>query len=390
MNLKNNWKMLLIVFVGLAIVVTAGWALTAKDNNVPAQAEEEQVTSVKAEKVVKGDVATTIKISGKVAASKEVSVVSKIGGKVTQLKVQVGQRVKQGDLLVLLDGIDIQAQINLHEASVALTQAGQQQAEIAYQEAEINLERMQVLYDQGAISKKQLEDAENAYARAAASYNPDSGSTQTAAQLRQAQAQLDAAKINLANTRITAPIDGIVASVNIESGEMANPSAPLLTIVDTDQMIVEGNLAESEVNFAKIGEKVKVYVSSASDESFVGVMENVSPIASSTTKAYPIRVRIENNNQLLKGGMTAEVDMTAEAKEEVIVLPKEAVLDKGEKFVVFVVENNIAQERIVNIGLTTDAKAEILKGLEVGEQVVVSGQQYLSEGVKVKLETGGQ
>lgn len=389
MKFKNSWKMWLIVLVGLAIVAMAGRALMVRDKKVPAQGEE-QVTPVIAEKVQKGELASVIEVSGKVAASKEVSLVPKMGGKVTQLKAHMGQRVKTGDLLVLLDDTDIQAQISLHEASVAVAEAGQQQAVIAYQEALKNLERMKTLYAEGAVSKKQLEDAENAYARAKSTYNPDSGSSQTAAQLRQAQAQLEAAKINLANTRITAPIDGIVASVNIELGEMASPSAPLLTIVNTDQMIVEGNLAESEVNLAKVGDKVKVYVSSASDESFVGVVENVSPTANSTSKAYPIKVKIENSNQLLKGGMTAEVQMTAEEKEDVIIIPKEAVIDKGENFVVYVVKDNKARERIVDIGLATDAKAEITKGLEVGEQVVVSGQRYLSDGVKVKLETGGQ
>ncbi len=389
MFLKNNWKKLLIAFVGLTLAAAAGWAIKGKNQKVSTPVEE-QVTFVKAEKVGIGDISSNIKVSGKIKPSKEVTLVSKMSGKVTQLKVQVGQKVRQGDLLVLLDDNDIQAQINLHEASIGVSKAGQQQAIIAYQEAEKNLARMKALYAQGAIPEKDLENAENAFAKAAASYDPNSVSTQTAAQLRQAQAQLDAARINLANTRITAPIDGIVASVNIEAGEMANPSAPLLTIVNTDQMIVEGNLAESEINFAKLGDKVQVEVLSASTKPFDGIVENVSPIASSNVKAYPIEVRIENSSQLIKGGMTAQITMVAEAKKDVIVVPKEAVLDKGEKFVVYVVQNNKAQERVVEIGLTTDAKAEITKGLEVGEQVVVSGQQYLSDGAKVKLETGGE
>ena len=221
-------------------------------------------------------------------------------------------------MLIALDDTDIRAQIKMNEASLQLSKAGQQQAVIAYQEAQANLERMKALFAQGAISKSQLEDAENAFARAAASYTPDSGGTQTAAQIKQAEAQVEAAKINLQNTRITSPIDGIVAARNIEPGEMAATGSPVLTIADMDQMVVEGDLAESEVNYAKEGAEVQVYVTSAGNEPFRGYVESVSPIADPVTKAYSIKVRIENGSQLLKGGMAGEIHMTAEARDNVM------------------------------------------------------------------------
>lgn len=385
---KRKWQIVGVAVIGLVILAIAWGAVTKKKDVAATQAEE--VTPVKVVKVDKGELTSMIKVSGKVAASKEVTIVPQVGGKVTAVKVAVGQKVKKGDLLITIDDSDILAQIKLNEAALGVSKAGQQQAAITYQEAQNNLERMKSLFAQGAISKSQLEEAENAFAKAAASYNPNSGNTQTAAQIKQAQAQLEAARINLRNTKITAPIDGVVAAKNIEPGEMASPGSPVLTIVDTDQMTVEGNFAESEVNFAKVGDKVKVYVTSAAKEPFEGYIESVSPIADLTTKAYPVKVRIENTSQLLKGGMTAEILMTAEAKEDVLVLPREALLDQGDKYIVYVIKDNKAQERVVSIGLTTDNMAEITEGLKAGEQVVISGQQYLSDGTKVTVETGGE
>jgi len=171
---------------------------------------------------------------------------------------------------------------------------------------------------------------------------------------------------------------------------MAAPGSPVLTIADMDQMVVEGNLAESEVNFAKVGDEVKVYVTSANKEHFRGYIENVSPIADPVTKAYSIKIRIENGSQLLKGGMAAEIHMTAEARDDVLVLPREALLDQGDRQVVYVIDGNKAQERAVTLGLTTDDMAEIVSGLKAGEQVVVSGQQFLTDGTKVTVESGGE
>ncbi|MBU7006000.1 efflux RND transporter periplasmic adaptor subunit [Phosphitispora fastidiosa] len=389
MNFKQRKvKIALIAAVGLIILAIA-WGAMSKNKDVSAT-QDEEVTPVKIVKAAKGELVSTLKISGKVAASKEVTIVPKVGGKVTDVKVKEGQKVKRGDLLIALDDADIRAQIRVTEASLEMSKAGQQTAVIAYQEAQANLERMKALFAEGAISKSQLETAENNFARAAASYTPDAGGTQTAAQIKQAQAQLEAARINLQNTRITAPIDGTVAAKNIEPGEMAGPGSPVLTIADMDQMVVEGNLAESEVNFAKVGDEVKVYVTAADEEPFQGYIESVSPIADPVTKAYSIKVWLENGSLLLKGGMAAEIYMTAEARDEVLVLPREALLDQGDRQVVYVVDGDKARERVVTLGLTTDEMAEIVSGLKAGEQVVISGQQFLIDGTKVTVASGGE
>jgi len=388
LDFKKKWKPLVVAAVVLGAAIL-GWGLRPKEQNVSAPGSEE-VTPVKVIKAEKGELASVIKIGGKVAASKEVAVVPKIGGKVTGVNVEVGQSVKKGDILIVMDDSDIRAQIRLYEAALGLSQAGREQAVIAYGEAERNLERMRELYAQGAISQKQLEDAEAGFAKAAAAYNPNSDGTQTAAQIKQAQAQLEIARINLGHTRISAPIDGVVAAKNIEIGEMANPAAPVFTIVDTGQMVVEGNLAESEVNFAKTGDKVKIYVPSAGDEPFEGVVDHVSPIKDPISKAYPVKVRIKNTSSSLKGGMTAEMHMTAEARQNIIVLPKEAVLDQGDKNIIYVVNGDKVQERIVTVGLSTDTRVEIAEGLKVGEKVVISGQQFLSDGAGIILNTGGE
>lgn len=372
-------QLAVLAVVGLVTVSGCGKQPEAAPTTVEA-------TPVKVAQVSSDDIISNVKISGRVQAAMEVSVVPKINGKVMQVKGDVGQRVRKGDVLVVLDDSDIRARIKVNQAAVQLSRSGQQSAVIAYEEAKTNLDRSRYLFQQGAISQKQLEDAENAFSRAAASYAPNSSSTQTSAQIQQAQAQLEAAQVELANTKVVAPIDGIIAARNIDPGEMASPSAPLFTIVNTDQMLVEANLAENEVNIIKVGTNVQVNVSAAGDKPFQGIVESISPAANNATKAYPIKIKMKNDGQLLKSGMMAELQLTSQAKHNVLVIPKGAILDRGGDKVVFVVKDKKAEERKITSGVSTDTILEITSGLVAGEQIVVSGQQVLSNGVEVEIQ----
>jgi len=347
---------------------------------------EAETTPVKVAEVKAVNLSNEVTVSGKIAAGMEVAVVPKIGGKVSKVNVEVGQKVKKGQLLVSLDGADLAAQIKAAEAGLQVAIASQKQAAIRYQEAKDNLTRMEALFQEGAISQAQYDAAKNGFDMAASTYDPARGGTLSDAQIKQAKANIDAMKANYANMVIVAPIDGVVAGRSVDPGEMAAPGVPVVTLVNSNEMVVEGNLAESEVNLVKVGQEVKVLVKATGEAAFTGKVESISPSADLRTKAYPIKIKIQNPDNKLKSGMFAEIKLATEDREGVLAVPKEAVIERGTKKVVFVVKGDTAFEKEVTTGIANDKLVEITGGISSGEQVVTIGHQSLMDKAKVSVQ----
>lgn len=368
--------------LALALGVT-GCGKSTTTTNVGAEA-----TPVRVVKVSTGRVANAVSITGKVTAGLEAALVPKMPGKVTKVLVNVGQRVRKGQLLVQLDTADIQAQINSAQAGLNMQRSLVDQAAIRYKDAKENLDRNKFLFSQGAVSQSTLEMAQNQFDTAAASYNPAGGNTQTSAAVKQAQAQIQALRVQLASLTVTAPADGTISARNIEVGEMASSAAPVLNLVNTDKMIVEGNLSESEVNLVGVGKQVKVLIKAVKDQPFIGKVLSISPSADPMTKAFPIRIELENKNFLIKSGMIAEVMLDTKSKDNVLLIPKEAILDREAKKVVFVVQDGKkAIETTITVGLSDNTNVEVVTGLTSGKNVVVSGQQLLVDKAPVTIQT---
>jgi RND family efflux transporter MFP subunit len=374
---------------GLALVMAFTIAGCGKSKEEPANTKVE-ATPVKVVNVTKGRVANAVTITGKVTAGLELAVVPKVPGKVAAVNVEVGQRVTKGQVMIRLDSSDVQAQLKSAQAGLAMQKALQAQAAIRYRDAMDNYERSKYLLDQGAISQVALEAAKMQYDTAAAGYNPAGGNTQTAAAINQAQANIDSLRVQLANLTITAPADGIIATRNVDPGEMASNQSPVVNIVNTDIMIIEGSLAESEVNLVAVGEQVKVFVKAVQETPYLGKVLSVSPSADARTKAFPVRIELENKDASLKSGMIAEVILDTKTKEGVLLIPKEAVLDRGDKKIAFVVKAKAALEKQVTLGLSDDTNVEVASGLSEGDQVVVNGQQLLTDQAPVSVQGEGE
>lgn len=374
-------KLLVAVLTGVLALTAVGCGQKADST-----ANKVEATPVKVAKVDKGKVVNTVTVTGKVTAGMEVNVVPKVPGKTASVLVDVGQRVTKGQVLLRLETSDIEAQLKSAQAALAVQKSLGDQAAIRYRDALDNYNRMQYLFSQGAVSQTTLDSAKVSLDQAQASYNPSGGNSQTSASIRQAQAGIDALRVQLSNMVITSPTDGIIAARNIEPGEMASSASPVFTIVNTDRMIVESNLAESEVNLASVGEQVNVMVKAVRDVPYIGKVLSVSPSANAQTKAFPLRVQLENKDANLKSGMIAEVILNTKAKDGVLLVPKEAVMDRVNKKVVFVVDKGAAREKTVTVGLSDDANIEITSGLKEGDQIVVDGQQLLADQSPVTVQ----
>ncbi|GAW31256.1 efflux RND transporter periplasmic adaptor subunit [Carboxydocella sp. JDF658] len=374
----------LALLLGLTLLVgAAGCGSKAKETATASEAVPVEVVTA-----TEGPISQTIIIAGKVVPKQEIALVPKVGGKVSRVAVDIGQRVKAGQVVVELDASDLKAQIAATEAAVRLQQSLQKQAEVNYQDALNNYNRIKYLYDQGGASQQQLDTARANLDRAQAAYSPAGGGS-SAAQIQQAQAQLQAQRVQLANFTLTSPINGVVTARNIDPGEMASPGVPVLTIVDDSTMLVEVGLMENQINYARPGQTVEIKIT-ATGRTYQGVIQSISPAADPRSKSYLTRIEIKNADESVKGGMVAEVTLAAQEKDKALLIPKAAIVEKLGARYVYVVTGNKVDEVKIETGLSDAEKVEVLSGIKAGQKVVIAGQNLLADGTEVQIKAGGQ
>lgn len=363
----RKWQWLLAVLLVAALFSVAGCGKkdAATDGN-----QDKAEVPVSVEQVKTGSISSTTTITGKVTPLVEINVVPKTGGKVAQVLVDVGSKVKKGQVLVKLDTAELQDQLKQIAASLELARSSNVQNQFRVQDALNNLNRMQALYNQGAISRQQYDTALLQYNLAK--------NTDTGAQVKQAQASVDLIKTQISNAIITAPEDGEISARMVDPGEMAGPGVPVVTIVNTVKVYVEGVVAEKDVTLVKKGQQVDVQIDAAGG-AFRGVVETVSPAADPRSKGYPLKVALSNPDGKLKPGMFGEIRLVTGQKDDVAVIPKEAVVDRGAGKIIYVVKAGKAEERKVTLGMESGDRVEVVDGIKAGEKLVVAGQTSLTD-----------
>ncbi len=375
MKAKKGILSLIGVFILSVMVMSAGCGaqkttVTVEEKYIPV---EVQATSVQT-------LIETAAFSGKVFAEQEISVVPKLPGKVTGVKVKVGSQVKAGEVLFTLDLQDLQKAVDQASIGVRNAEANYLRTKEQLELAKLNLERQQQLYAAGGISKGQLEGFESQ-----ASEKP----------LEMAQIQWDQSKLSLqqaqdtlSNALVTAPIEGTVSAVNVKYGEMASNAQPAITLTTLDNLYVLINVAENIVNTLKPEQEAKIAVSSAGGVEITGKVYSIAPTSDARTQLYPVKVTLENKGGSIKPGMFAKVQLATQTKANILAVNSESVLLKNGKNTVYIVEGDRAVAKEVLIGLDTGSKLEILKGLNAGEKVIVKGQTLVNQGSKVKVVGG--
>ena len=401
-----------VILALLAITLVAGCsnpqAATPPTENV------ETVTPVQVETVKTGSVSSEAGISAKLAPSEEVQVSPKMGGKITSLPVKLGQHVEKGQLLFKLDETELQntvrqAEAALRVAQASLNQTGStsdqglvqaknslKQAETALADAKVNQQRMQQLFNQGAISAQQMEQANSQLTTAQTSYENAQQSLQAAGQktgLQVSEASVNQSAVSLANAReqlanatVKAPISGFVSSVSGAVGQMSGQQ-PVVVIVNTNPLLVKANLSEADITKVKVGTVVKVNVQST-DKTIEAKVTAVSPVMDSQLKAYPIEITIPNPSNELKSDMVVNVTFPSTTSESsnAIVISRKAVFDRDGKRYVFKLEGEIAKLTEVTTGKSSSDSIEITSGLSAGDQIVVKGQTLLQDGSKTSIQ----
>jgi RND family efflux transporter MFP subunit len=395
-----------------AKLLTAGLTLTIALAGCSSGPVEEQkgneYTPVEIATAQMGSLESSVTLNGRLVANEEVSILPKASGTVTSVSVSLGDLVEEGDILFTIEQSDYARNVDQALNSVQLAQKnvdqaanGVKSAKINYElnkdkieNAMLNLERTRILYEEGAVSKSQLEQAElsasqlNLDALQGQVKQAEIAYQQSVSQLGQSRVGYDQAKSGLENTIVKSPIKGTVSALNVVQGQIAASSQIAATIVELDRVYLQVNVVENIVTKLEKGQRALVRVAALSDEFVASEIDYVSPTADPRSQLYAVRVYIENLDKSIKPGMTGEVRLNLDSVESAIIIKSDAVLDDGEGYYVFIVEEDKAVRRQVVPGLDTGNLIEIKEGINAGDKVIIEGQHYVSDGGAVKIVRG--
>ncbi|WP_308589222.1 efflux RND transporter periplasmic adaptor subunit [uncultured Oscillibacter sp.] len=384
----NTYRMKTLL---LAAAVTL--SLTACGADAPVEEPQAAGTAVQVETVTVDTIATDNKISGRIAADNESTIMIATAAKCTAVYAHAGDTVSAGDILCTLDLDSTLSSYSAARISYdSAVQSYQDQKRVL--DAQVNLYQktvndLKALYEIGAASQIEIDQADLQLQSAIATRN--SSLAQLEAGMQNAKSgleQLDTALENVDGAgNVIAPMAGTLVTMNAVENAFISTAMPLAVIDGADQMKVTASVSEALVPKLNTGDTADVYVS-AVDQAFSATIRSVEKAASQQTKLYTVTLTVPSDVGGLLSGMFADVTFHTDVSENAVVVPAEAILTSGETQFVYVVEDNTAKYLEVTTGLTGGGVTEITSGLSEGQQLVTVGQAYLSDGDPVRIVSG--
>lgn len=321
--------------------------------------------------VRKGDLLQSVLATGKLDALRKVDVGAQVSGQLKTLSVNIGDRVRKDQLLGVIDPEQAENKIREAEATLMELRAQRRQAEAERKLAQVILARRQQLVKTQAVSREDLD-------KAAADLTVKEAQLGTIdAQIKRNAATLDTAKINLDYTRIVAPMAGEVTQITTLQGQtvIAAQQAPnILTLADMHTMLVKAQVSEADVIHLKSGQDAWFTVLGDLQTRYEGKLKDILPTPGKVNEAifYYARFEVPNPQGVLRLDMTAQVHIQLSGVKDVLTIPLTALgKAAGERrYKVKVLRKGEVHEREVTIGARNDTDAEVLEGLEEGEEVV--------------------
>jgi len=371
-------RRILFLLIALAVVFVTFWfGFMRKTAEI---LEEEKTVPVEVEVVSPGSIEETIELTGWIKANQIVDIASKVAGRVESLRVpsdgsdsvavEEGVSVKKGQQLAIIDH-------DVYLAQLVAAQAGVRAKEVELADAEREKKRVIALYEGGSATEQSRDKAVTAAELAAAS-------------LSLTRANLELAQINLRESMIISPIDGIVTAKHIDEGNLIRSGDQIVTIADMKTVRVIVAATEKYGAQIAVGMPAKIKVDAFAERTFDASVHSVHPALDAQTHTIQVEIRLDNDELLLKPGMFARVTLITRRKDNVVVIPRDIVLGgKIDKHYVYVVEGasvgKIARKHFVEIGIKQADRYEITNGLKEGEMLVVNGMNYLADGMDVEV-----
>jgi membrane fusion protein (multidrug efflux system) len=344
-----------------AALALALFACGGEDGGPEITAPPVMVAEVEAETLTE-----RIEASGQLVAVDEASVAAEVGGRITALLVEEGAAVADGAIVMEIDR-------EKRSLELASQRAGAAEARAAIARAERELKRISSLAERNAASQSRLDEAETEL-------------RQSKARLEAAEAQRGLAERAVRDASVAAPFAGLLARRYVSVGDFVNVGEPLFDLVALDPIEVEFHLTERDSGRVELGDRVEVRVAPFPDEVFPATVHVVSPRIDAATRTLRVKARLENAAGRLRPGLFARADLGVAERANVAMLPEEAVLQRSDGSVVFVLrDDGKVERRSIQTGIIRDSRVEAVSGVRVGERVVVRGQARLVDGLAVDV-----
>jgi len=369
MKHPNTHRKLVVVTLAAAALV-AVVACKKPAATTAEQAETYGAAPVKVYKVERARITEKITYTGTLEALTKINITPEVGGKISRIYAEAGDRVAKGQLLAELETNSIRLQLRQAEAGVAV-------AEASHADALRNRERMDRLIKENAVSEQQREKIQLAYDAAAA-------------QLEQARAGLNLAQHALDVSLMKAPFSGVIASKNAEVGDVINPmmggvgggAGGVLTLMDYSRIKLVVAISSEDIGRIRKGQEAILRVAAFPGRDFRGSVRVVNLTADPLNKKFGVEAVFDNSDAALRPGTFGDLVFEVQSHENALVVPQQAILENA---YVFVVEGVKAVRKNVTFGIQNTTMVEILSGLAEGDAVVVDGNYGLEEGSAVQV-----
>lgn len=312
------------------------------------------------------DVPRTLKYSGSIQGQRKVNLSTRVTGRIVYLKVEAGERVERGQMLVRIQSDNIEAQ-----RSGIL--AGMDEARAELSSSQTHMARMQSLFDSGSATKKEFEDAITRHDIAVARTEA------VASRLKEVEDALE-------YTVLRAPMDGVVVRKMSEEGGLATPGVPLLVVEDTEHLEVLAGVSEGDIRHFSVHDTLDIEIHSMNNARIKGVVTQINPSSTSVSRKFDVQVAIQAGGiEGLMSGMFVRI-VKSEGSRSIIAVPEDAIVRRGQLTGLYTVDDQErAVLRWVRTGKQLQNGVEILSGLTEGESYVSFYTGRIADGVSVRV-----
>ena len=354
--------------LALPLVAAALGSACGTGGNAAAARQQRPSLRVRVAPVAVQDVVYQIKSLGQIEAQDVVQVTAQVEGVATDVRFREGDRVGPGTVLLRIDP-------DRYRLETERAQATLEQARAEQDRAGADLKRREALASNDLLSAEELTRSR-------------SESTRLIASVDVAQAALGIARQNLARSEVRPQVSGVIDTRTVDTGQFVRTGTVLATIVDSSRLRLRFKVSEAESLRATVGGTVAFRVAPLAPREFTARIYHVGRIADPTTRNVEVLGWVDNPGEL-KPGFFAEVTLSGERRAHALVVPESAIQASEQGFVTYVVENQAARVRPIQLGLRTGTGVvEILSGLKPGETVVTEGSDRLADGIPVEVVTG--
>ena len=379
---KIIWIAVIVVIVGLI-----GWQVVRKIANQGSGFERSAApVAVEIEPMRKATIRDTANFTGTLAPKSQFMVAPKIAGRLEKLMVDIGDKINRNQLLAVLDDEEYSQQVRQAEADLLVAKANLEESRSSLDVAKRELERVEELHKKGISADSELD------ASRGMSATLEARNKVAQAQVANREAALEAAKVRLSYTKITASWEEgtnprVVGERFVHEGTMLTPNAPILSILEINSLLAIIHITDKDYFRIKTGQSALIGSDALPDKTAIGKIVRIAPLLKETSREARIEIEFANPDGLFKPGMFINVQIEFAFHNDATVVPVSSVVKRGDQQGIFLAdtENNVVKFVPVTVGIATNELAEIIEPATIAGQVVTLGQHLLADGSPILL-----